>query len=89
MNLLKARAQLKLLKKLKKVINMQLIIKNEFNAHLNSSQKTLENIGINIEIAANICVDSLKKGNKILRHYVFVRFMLTKHSDARAYLKPL
>jgi D-sedoheptulose 7-phosphate isomerase len=45
---------------------MQLIIKNEFNAHLNSSQKTLENIGINIEIAAKICVDSLKKGNKIL-----------------------
>ena len=45
---------------------MQSIIKNEFNAHLNSSQKTLENIGINIEIAANICVDSLKKGNKIL-----------------------
>jgi D-sedoheptulose 7-phosphate isomerase len=45
---------------------MQSIIKNEFNAHLNSSQQTLENIGINIEIAANICVDSLKKGNKIL-----------------------
>ena len=45
---------------------MQSIIKNEFNAHLNSSQKTLENIGINIEIAAKICVDSLKKGNKIL-----------------------
>ena len=45
---------------------MQSIIKNEFNAHLNSSQKTLENIGLNIEIAAKICVDSLKKGNKIL-----------------------
>ena len=45
---------------------MQSIIKNEFNAHLNSSQKTLENIGINIEIAAKICIDSLKKGNKIL-----------------------
>ena len=45
---------------------MQSIIKNEFNAHLNSSQQTLENIGLNIEIAANICVDSLKKGNKIL-----------------------
>jgi len=54
------------LKKLKKVINMQSIIKNEFNAHLNSSQKTLENIGLNIEIAAKICVDCLKKGNKIL-----------------------
>ena len=45
---------------------MQSIIKNEFNAHLNSSQKTLENIGINIEIAAKICIDSLKVGNKIL-----------------------
>jgi D-sedoheptulose 7-phosphate isomerase len=45
---------------------MQSIIKNEFNAHLNSSQQTLENIGLNIEIAAKICVDSLKKGNKIL-----------------------
>ena len=45
---------------------MQSIIKNEFNAHLNSSQKTLENIGLNIEIAAKICVDCLKKGNKIL-----------------------
>jgi len=45
---------------------MQSIIKNEFNAHLNSSQKTLENIGINIEIAAKICIDGLKEGNKIL-----------------------
>jgi len=45
---------------------MQSIIKNEFNAHLNSSQQTLENIGINIEIAAKICIDSLKEGNKIL-----------------------
>ena len=45
---------------------MQSIIKNEFNAHLNSSQQTLENIGLNIEIAAKICIDSLKKGNKIL-----------------------
>ena len=45
---------------------MQSIIKNEFNAHLNSSQKTLENISLNIEIAAKICVDCLKKGNKIL-----------------------
>jgi len=45
---------------------MQSIIKNEFNEHLNSSQQTLENIGINIEIAAKICIDSLKVGNKIL-----------------------
>jgi D-sedoheptulose 7-phosphate isomerase len=45
---------------------MHSIIKNEFNAHLNSSQQTLENIGLNIEIAAKICIDSLKKGNKIL-----------------------
>jgi len=66
LNLLKARAQPKLLKKLKKVNNMHSIIKNEFNAHLNSSQQTLENIGLNIEIAAKICIDSLKKGNKIL-----------------------
>ena len=33
---------------------------------MNSSQQTLENIGLNIEIAAKICIDSLKKGNKIL-----------------------
>tara|TARA_Y100000385_G_C12888950_1_gene549096 strand:+ start:324 stop:536 length:213 start_codon:yes stop_codon:yes gene_type:complete len=29
-----------------------------------------------------------KKSKKILRHYVFVRFMLIKHSDAKASLKP-
>ena len=45
---------------------MQSIIKNEFNAHLNSSQQTLKNIGIDIEIAAKTCIESLKAGNKIL-----------------------
>ena len=45
---------------------MQSTIKNEFNEHIKASKKTIESSSKLIEIAANICIDSLKKGNKIL-----------------------
>ena len=45
---------------------MQSIIKYEFNEHLTISKKTMESVGKPIEIAAEICIDCLKKGNKIL-----------------------
>ena len=45
---------------------MQSIIKNEFNEHIKASKKTIASNSKLIEIAANICIDSLKKGNKIL-----------------------
>jgi D-sedoheptulose 7-phosphate isomerase len=45
---------------------MQSIIKEEFNNHIQTSLKTLESIGMPIEKAARICINSLKNGNKIL-----------------------
>ena len=45
---------------------MQSIIKNEFNEHIKASQKTMDDLINDIEKAANICIDCLKKGNKIL-----------------------
>ena len=45
---------------------MQSIIKYEFNEHLATSKKTMESVGKSIEIAAELCIDCLKKGNKIL-----------------------
>ena len=45
---------------------MQSIIKHEFSEHIKVSKETIESIGKPIEIAAKICIDSLKKGNKIL-----------------------
>ena len=45
---------------------MQSTIKNEFNEHIKVSKKTIESSSKLIEIAANICIDSLKKVNKIL-----------------------
>ena len=45
---------------------MQSIIKHEFSEHLKASQKTMESIGKPIEIAAKLCIDSLRNGNKIL-----------------------
>ena len=45
---------------------MQSIIKNEFNEHIKASQKTMDALINNIEKAANICIDCLKQGNKIL-----------------------
>ena len=45
---------------------MQSIIKHEFSEHLIASKKTMESIGKSIEIAAKLCIDSLKNSNKIL-----------------------
>lgn len=45
---------------------MQSIIKYEFNEHLATGKKTMESVGKSIEIAAELCIDCLKKGNKIL-----------------------
>ena len=45
---------------------MQSIIKNEFNEHIATSKKTLEASISKIEIAANMCINSLKNRNKIL-----------------------
>jgi len=45
---------------------MKSIIDNEFNAHLKATQATLKNIGKPIEVAAHLCIDSLKNGKKIL-----------------------
>jgi len=45
---------------------MQSIIKNEFNEHIETSKKTMEACINDIEIASNICINSLKNGNKIL-----------------------
>ena len=45
---------------------MQLTIKEEFSEHLKVSKETMESIGKPIEIAAKLCIDCLKNGNKIL-----------------------
>ena len=45
---------------------MQSIILDEFKNHIEASRKTMESIDRQIEIAANICIDCLKNGNKIL-----------------------
>ena len=45
---------------------MQSIIKYEFSEHLKTSQATMESIGDSLEAAANICIDGLKNGGKIL-----------------------
>ena len=45
---------------------MQSIIKQEFSEHIKVSEETIKSIGKPIEIAAKICIDSLKKGGKIL-----------------------
>ena len=45
---------------------MQSTITAEFSEHLKVSKKTMESVGKTIEIAAKLCIDSLKNGNKIL-----------------------
>jgi D-sedoheptulose 7-phosphate isomerase len=45
---------------------MQSIIKQELNEHLTTLDETTESIGSALEVAANICIDSLKQGGKIL-----------------------
>jgi len=45
---------------------MQSIIKFEFEEHLKTSQATFESTGHSVELAAKLCIDCLKNGNKIL-----------------------
>ena len=45
---------------------MQSIIKNEFSEHIKVSLETIKSTEKSIGTAANICIESLKKGNKIL-----------------------
>ena len=45
---------------------MQSIIKFAFEEHLKTSQATFESIGHSVEVAAKLCLDCLKNGNKIL-----------------------
>jgi len=45
---------------------MQSIIEFEFNEHLKTAQATLEYIAGPLEIAANLCIDCLQNGGKIL-----------------------
>jgi len=45
---------------------MQSIIKNEFREHIDVSQNTIDSISIQIEMAATICINSLKQNGKIL-----------------------
>ena len=45
---------------------MQSIIKHELNEHLKTAKQTMESASNSIEIAAELCISCLKKGNKIL-----------------------
>ena len=45
---------------------MQSIIKHEFSKHIKVSVETIKSVEKTIETAANLCIKSLKKGNKIL-----------------------
>ena len=45
---------------------MRSIIEFEFSEHLKTAQATLEYISTPLEIAANLCIDSLQSGGKIL-----------------------
>ena len=45
---------------------MRSIIEFEFNEHLKTSKATMEYIGDSLEIAAKLCIESLKSGGKIL-----------------------
>ena len=45
---------------------MQSIIQQQFSEHIKVTQNTIDSLTDKIEIAANICVNSLKNGGKIL-----------------------
>ena len=45
---------------------MQSIIRQEFIEHLKTTEATSERIGEDIETTAKLCINSLKKGGKIL-----------------------
>jgi D-sedoheptulose 7-phosphate isomerase len=45
---------------------MNLIIEEEFNSHIKTSQKSMENLVGDIEIAAKICIETLNNNGKII-----------------------
>ena len=45
---------------------MRTTIEFEFSEHLKIAQATLDYIAKPLEVAANLCIDSLKNGGKIL-----------------------
>ena len=45
---------------------MNSIIQEEFQNHIKTSQKSMENLSDDIEIAAKICIKTLKKNGKII-----------------------
>jgi len=45
---------------------MQSIIKHEFSEHIKVSLEIIKSAGKPIEIAANLCIESLQNNNKIL-----------------------
>ena len=45
---------------------MNSIILEEFQDHIKTSQKSMENLSNDIEIAAKICIETLKKNGKII-----------------------
>ena len=66
MTLLKGKVPQTLLKKLETIINMKSIIENEFDEHTRAINSTINLVVEDIENAANICIECLKNGNKIL-----------------------
>ncbi len=45
---------------------MQDVIMSEFNSHLGTIEKVIETMGVDLENASKLAVDTLKAGNKIL-----------------------
>jgi D-sedoheptulose 7-phosphate isomerase len=45
---------------------MQSVIESEFNAHLKTTQATMSAISTQLEMAVNLCTNSLNNGGKIL-----------------------
>ena len=45
---------------------MNLIIEEEFNSHIKTSKKSMENLVGDIEIAAKICIETLNNNGKII-----------------------
>jgi D-sedoheptulose 7-phosphate isomerase len=45
---------------------MQSVIESEFNAHLKTTQATMSAISVQLEMAVNLCTNSLNNGGKIL-----------------------
>jgi len=45
---------------------MQLLIKSEFVKHIETTEATMQSLGKEIELSANICINSLQNNGKIL-----------------------